>query len=70
LARVDSHVCNVSIANSTNNDNDLLARIEELNIYLASLKNENEKLIAKARDFDVCNATISDLRTKNDMLHA
>jgi hypothetical protein len=27
-------------------------------------------LLAKAKDFDVCNATISDLRTKNDMLHA
>ena len=41
-----------------------------MNISLASLRNENEKLIAKAKDFDVCNATISDLRTKNDMLHA
>ena len=27
-------------------------------------------MIAKAKDFDVCNATISDLRTKNEMLHA
>jgi hypothetical protein len=69
LANVDSHVCNVSITNSRNND-DLLARIEELNISLASLRIENEKLLAKAKDFDVCNATISDLRTKNDMLHA
>ena len=48
----------------------MLARIDELNISLASLKLENENLIAKAEDFDVCNATISDLRTKNDMLHA
>jgi hypothetical protein len=48
----------------------LLARIDELNISLASLKVENEKLLAKAKDFDICNATISDLRTKNDMLHA
>ena len=70
LAKVDSNVCNVSIANSRNNDDDLLARIEELNISLASLRIENEKLLAKAKDFDVCNATISDLRTKNDMLHA
>jgi hypothetical protein len=69
LAKVDSHICNVSITNSRNND-DLLARIEELNISLASLRNENEKLLAKAKDFDVCNATISDLRTKNDILHA
>src|SRR5688500_8682931 len=48
----------------------LLARIEELNISLASLRLENENLIAKAKDLDVCNATISDLRTKNEMLHA
>src|SRR5688500_11162521 len=70
LAKVDSHVCNVSITNSRNNNDDLLARIDELNISLASLKVENEKLLAKAKDFDICNATISDLRTKNDMLHA
>jgi hypothetical protein len=69
-AKVDSHVCNVSISNPRDNNDDLLARIEELNISLASLRSENEKLITKAKDFDVCNATISDLRTKNDMLHA
>jgi BMFP domain-containing protein YqiC len=70
LAKVDSHVCNVSTSNSRDNNDDLLARIEELNISLASLRNENKKLLAKAKDFDVCNATISDLRTKNDILHA
>jgi cell division protein FtsL len=48
----------------------LLAKIKELNLSLVSLRNENEKLIAKAKDFDVCNTTISDLRTKNDILHA
>jgi hypothetical protein len=48
----------------------LLAKIEELNISLASLRDENEKLVAKAKDFDICNATISDLRSKNDILHA
>jgi hypothetical protein len=48
----------------------LLAKIEELNISLASLRNENEKLIAKAKDFDVCNVTISNLRSENDILHA
>jgi hypothetical protein len=69
-AKVDSHVCNVSIPNPRDNNDDLLARIDELNISLSSLKLENENLIAKATDFDVCNATISDLRTKNDMLHA
>jgi hypothetical protein len=48
----------------------LLARIEELNISLASLRVENENLIAKVKDFDVCKVTISDLRDKNDILHA
>jgi hypothetical protein len=35
-----------------------------------SLRNENEKLLAKAKDFDVCNATISDLRDKIDILRS
>jgi chromosome segregation ATPase len=70
LAKVDSIACNVSIPNLRNDNDDLLAKIEELNLSLASLRNENEKLIAKAKDFDVCNATISDLRSKNDILHA
>jgi chromosome segregation ATPase len=69
-AKVDSHVCNVSISNPRDNNNDLLARIEELNISLASLRIENEKLLAKAKDFDVCDTTISDLRGKNEILHA
>jgi hypothetical protein len=41
-----------------------------LNISLASLRNENEKLLAKAKELDVCNASISDLRSKKDILHA
>nr|AEJ07932.1 Ji4 gag protein [Zea mays subsp. mexicana] len=69
-AKVDSHVCNVSIPNSRDNNDDLLARIEELNISLTSIRIENEKLIAKAKELDVCNATISNLRDKNDILHA
>jgi hypothetical protein len=48
----------------------LLAKIEELNDSLASLRNENEILIAKAQDFDVCNVTMSNLRSENDILHA
>jgi hypothetical protein len=48
----------------------LLAKIEELNNSLASLRIENEKLLAKAKDFDVCNVTISNLRSENDILHA
>jgi hypothetical protein len=70
LAKVDSHVCNVSTPNLRNNNDDLLAKIEELNLSLVSLRTENEKLVAKAKDFDVCNATISDLRSKNEILHA
>jgi wobble nucleotide-excising tRNase len=53
LAKVDSNVCNVSIPNPRNDNDDLLARIEELNISLASLRIENEKLLTKAKDFDV-----------------
>jgi hypothetical protein len=41
-----------------------------LNISLTSLRNENEKLLAKVKDFDVCNVTISNLRSENDILHA
>jgi hypothetical protein len=48
----------------------LLAKIEELNMSLASLRIENEKLLAKAKDLDVCNVTISDLRDKNDILRS
>jgi hypothetical protein len=48
----------------------LLAKIEELNSSLASLRNENERLLAKAKELDVCNVTISDLRDKNDILRA
>jgi hypothetical protein len=70
IAKVDSHVCDASIPNLRNDNDDLLAKIEELNISLASLKIENEKLIAKAKDFDVCNVTISNLRSENDILHA
>jgi hypothetical protein len=48
----------------------LLAKIEKLNDSLASLRDENENLIAKAKDLDVCNVTISNLRSENDILHA
>jgi hypothetical protein len=65
LAKVDSNVCDVSIPNLRNNNDDLLAKIEELNISLASLRIENEKLLAKAKELDVCNITNSDLRDKN-----
>jgi hypothetical protein len=52
------------------NNVELLAKIQELNVSLASLRNDNEKLIAKAKELDVCNVTISDLRDNNDILCA
>ena len=41
-----------------------------MNVSLASLKIENEKLIAKAKDLNVCNDAISNLRDENAILHA
>jgi wobble nucleotide-excising tRNase len=70
IAKVDSNACNVSIPNLKDDNVDLLAKIDELNISLASLRNENEKLLARAKELDVCNITISDLRDKNDILRA
>ena len=70
IAKVDSNVYDDAYANLRNDNVDLLAKIEELNISLASLRIENEKLIAKAKDFDVCKITIADLRDKNDILRA
>ena len=37
---------------------------------LTSLKFENDKLIAKAKELDVCNVSISNLRDENAILHA
>jgi hypothetical protein len=41
-----------------------------LNASLSSLKIENEKLIAKAKELNVCNVSISSLRDENAILHA
>jgi hypothetical protein len=41
-----------------------------LNASLASLRNENKKIVAKAKELDVCNVSISNLRDENDILHA
>jgi hypothetical protein len=70
IAKVDSNVCDDSISNLRDNNASLLAKIENLNASLASLKIENEKMIAKAKDLDVCNASISNLRNENDILYA
>jgi hypothetical protein len=49
---------------------EMIMLIEKLNASLASLRDENEKLIAKAKELDVCNISISNLRDENDILHA
>jgi hypothetical protein len=49
LAKVDSNVCNVSIPNPRNGNDDLLAKIEELNISLASLRDENENCLLRLK---------------------
>jgi chromosome segregation ATPase len=70
ISKVDSNVCDDSISNLRDDNVNLLAKIEKLNNSLASLRIENEKLIAKAKDLDVCNTSISNLRSENDILHA
>jgi hypothetical protein len=70
IAKVDSNVYDDSISNLRDDNASLLAKIEELNVSLVSLRNENEKLIAKAKDLDVFNTSISNLRSENIILHA
>jgi hypothetical protein len=41
-----------------------------LNASLSSLKIENEKLIAKAKDLNVCNDAITNPRNENTILRA
>jgi hypothetical protein len=65
-----SNICDDSITNLRNDNANLIAKIETLNASLASLKFENEKLIAKAKELDVCNISISNLRDENNILHA
>jgi hypothetical protein len=48
----------------------LIAKIDKLNESLSSLKIENDKLISKAKDLNVCNVSISNLRNENAILHA
>jgi hypothetical protein len=71
IAKVEkSNICDDSIVNLRNDNTSLIAMIDKLNASLASLRDENEKLIAKAKDLDVCNVSISNLRDENDTLHA
>ena len=51
------------------NDNaSLIAKIDKLNESLSSLKIENDKLISKAKDLNVCNDAISSLKNENAIL--
>jgi hypothetical protein len=53
IAKVDSNVCDDSNVNLRNDHDISIAKIEKLNASLASLRCENEKLIAKAKELDV-----------------
>jgi hypothetical protein len=48
----------------------LTAKIDKLNESLSSLRIENDKLISKDKDLNVCNVSISNLRNENAILHA
>jgi hypothetical protein len=48
----------------------LITKIDKLNESIASLKIENDKLINKAKNLNVCNDIVSNLRNENVMLHA
>jgi hypothetical protein len=59
IAKVEnSNVSDDSLVNLRNDNVNLLAKIDKLNASLSSLKIENEKLIAKAKDLNVCNVSI------------
>jgi hypothetical protein len=48
----------------------LIAKVDKLNESIASLKIENDKLITKAKDLNVCNDIVSNLKNENVILHA
>jgi hypothetical protein len=48
----------------------LISKIDKLNESFSSLKIENDNLIAKDKNLNVCNDSISNLRNENVMLHA
>jgi chromosome segregation ATPase len=70
IAKFDSNVCDALLSNLRDDNANLLAKIEKLNDSLTSLRIDNEKLITKAKELDVCSVTISNLRSENDILHA
>jgi hypothetical protein len=70
IAKFDANVCDDSYDNLRNDHAISIAKIEKLNASLPSLRNGNEKLIAKANELNVCNDSISNLRDENAILHA
>jgi hypothetical protein len=48
----------------------LTSELSTCHDIISNLRNENEKLIAKAKDLNVCNISISNLRDENAILHA
>jgi uncharacterized protein YdcH (DUF465 family) len=70
IAKIEKlNACDDSITNLRNDNASLIAKIDKLNASLSSLKVENENLISKAKDLNVCN-DVSNLRNENAMLHA
>jgi hypothetical protein len=63
-------ICHDTISNLRDENTSLIDKVEKSNVSIASLKIENDKLIFKAKDLNVCNISISNLRNKNAMLHA
>jgi hypothetical protein len=64
------NVCDDSLVKLKNDNDNLIAKIDKLNEPIASLKIENDKLITKAKNLNVCNDIVSNLRNENVMLHA
>jgi hypothetical protein len=54
--------CDYSLVKLKNDNANLIAKIDKLNESIASLKIENEKLIIKAKNLNVCNDIVSNLR--------
>jgi hypothetical protein len=60
IAKVEKlNVSHDSLVNHRNDNANLIAKIDKLNASLCSLKIENEKLTAKAKDLNVCKPSTS-----------
>jgi hypothetical protein len=59
----------MSLVKLKNDNANLITKIDKLNESIASLKIENDKLITRAKNLNVCNDIVSNLRNENIMLH-